>query len=700
MASEPRTPHPDSTETDTDTEKLPFAAPTAPYRRSNCIRLRLPGVDEQPERLSVADHIDLTPTVESIFETNSGLSVLEFLTFPGADHQEYLLCGQSPRAPSETTQQRIPEHATIGTATTTSGVHGMIASRLASHLPEAVGIERCDLGFAPVGVSPTPTSRLVIPESRTPTTLPNLGYNPFVHTLRALASDGSPYLFQTLLRRHDRGGGYTASVRLAVFNYGDVAATQRFDWLLDSDEFEYDLAAVYGPAGFSSNETLFGLYAETDEYWDLLRGRDGYDPGYPDAVGYPKMPVRPAHLPMLLGVLPLYYERDRWEPPIPRDAPALVTQELIRGAAGTNQGHGQHTASTATAPAVMNEGGAEHQSLQAFTAQWFREQGHEVTEIAQDTASRPDLRCDTGEETLAIEIESTNTSKPANLLANVARADTRDRRVVLVLGSAKAAKWAASVVQAPFRDTTDTETLLYNWTAPVRTDDGAVVLLPAGADTAEWRLTHDGTLRLDADGRTLATGPAEAGVTSFAYDTPRFSPGEGKGEDRLVVDTPSGAHDGTYASKGALTNDWTIVRVPHVPTQPNYLSRVRIMYHDGTTLRTFEPTADWDVSKNSRRYEGAVRAFLDTYTITADGTELAIDAFREQTLEWYRQLTDREPPDRAWFGRSIPDGVDRKRRKVDGTERSFFADRTWRYPSGLQSPDLPGVSSGGRDGGS
>ena len=103
MASEPRTPHPDST--DTDTEKLSFVAPTVPYRRSNCIRLRLPGVDEQPERLSVADHIDLTPTVESIFETNSGLSVLEFLTFPGADHQEYLLCGQSTRAPSETTQQ-------------------------------------------------------------------------------------------------------------------------------------------------------------------------------------------------------------------------------------------------------------------------------------------------------------------------------------------------------------------------------------------------------------------------------------------------------------------------------------------------------------------------------------------------------------------------------------------------------------------
>ena len=694
MEFKPHTARPDSTESDTDVVR--FVAPTVPYRRSNCIRLRLPGVDGHSERLAVADHIDLTPAVESIFEANSGLSMLEFLTFPGADHQEYLLCGQSPRAPSETTQQRIPEHATIGTATTTGGVHGMIASRLASHLPEAVGIERCDLGFAPVGVSPTPTSRLVIPENRTPTTLPNLGYNPFVHTLRALASDGYPYLFQTLLRRHDRGGGYTASVRLAVFNYGDVDVTQRFDWLLGSDEFDYDLAAVYGPAGFRSNEALFGLYAETAEYWDLLRGRDGYDAGYPNRVGYPKMPVRPAHLPMLLGVLPLYYERDRWEPPIPRDAPALVTQELIRGAAGTDQGHGHHTAPTATPPTVMNEGGAEHQSLQAFTAQWFREQGHDVTEIAQDTTSRPDLRCDTGEETIAIEIESTNTTKPANLLANVARADTRGRAAVLVLGSAKAAEWAARVVQAPFRETTDSETVLYNWTAPVRTDDGAVVLLPAGSDTATWSLTHDGTLRLAADGRSLAAGPAEAGVSSFTYDTPRFTPGA----DPLVVDTPGDTPAQTYASKGALTNDWTIVRVPHVPTQLNYLSQVRIMYHDGTTLRTFEPTAEWDVSQNSKRYEEAVRAFLETYTVTADETELAIEAFREQTLAWYRQLTDREPPDRAWFGRSIPDGVARKRRKVDGTERSFFADRTWRYPSGLQSPDLPGVPSGGRDGGS
>jgi len=694
MASEPHSPHPDSTEFDTETVR--FVAPTVPYRRSNCIRLRLPGVDNDSERLAVADHIDLTPTVESIFETNSGLSLLEFLTFPGSTQQEYLLCGQSPRAPSETIQQRIPEHATIGTTQTTGGVHGMIASRLASHLPEGVGIERCDLGFAPVGVSPTPTSRLVIPENRTPTTLPNLGYNPFVHTLRALANDGHPYLFQTLLRRHDRGGGYTASVRLAVFTHGDTPSTQRFDWVWDADEFRYDLATVYNPAGFVSNETFLGFYAETAEYWDLLRGRDGYDAGYLDRAGYPKMPVRPAHLPMLLGVLPLYYERDRWAPPTPRDPPALVTQELIRGAAGTDQGHGQHTASTATPPTVMNEGAAEHQSLQAFTAQWFREQGHDVTEITQDTASRPDLRCDTGEETVAVEIESKNTSKPANLLTNVARADTQDRRVVLVVGSAKAAAWAASVVQAPFRDTTDTETLLYNWTAPVRTDDGAVVLLPAGADTANWRLTHDGTLRLDADGQTLASGPAEAGVTSFVYDTPQFTPDE----DQLVVNTPDGTPGGTYPNTRALTNDWTIVRVPHVPTRLNYLSRVSLMYHDGTTLRTFEPTAEWDVSRNSQRYEGAVRAFLNAYTVSADGTELAIDAFREQALEWYRHLTDREQPDRAWFGRSIPNSVDRKRRKVDGTEQSFFADRTWRYPSGLHSPDLPAVAHSGRDDGS
>jgi hypothetical protein len=114
------------------------------------------------------------------------------------------------------------------------------------------------------------------------------------------------------------------------------------------------------------------------------------------------------------------------------------------------------------------------------------------------------------------------------------------------------------------------------------------------------------------------------------------------------------------------------------------------MYHDGTTLRTFDPTADWDVPKSSRRYEGAIREFLDTYTIVADDTELSIGEFRERALEWYHRLTDREPPDRAWFGRSIPDVVARKRRKVDGTERSFFADRTWRYPPGLRSPDLPG----------
>jgi hypothetical protein len=251
------------------------------------------------------------------------------------------------------------------------------------------------------------------------------------------------------------------------------------------------------------------------------------------------------------------------------------------------------------------------------------------------------------------------------------------------------------VVQEPFSEPTDTGVLLYNWTAPVRTDDGAVVVLPEGVDTARWRLTHDGTLQLEADGHPCAAGPAEAGVSSFAYETPRFRPDA----DRLVVEAPTGESIATYASKGALTDDWTILRVPHVPTRLSYLPCVRLMYHDGTTLRRFEPTADWDVSQNSQRYEGAVRTFLETYTVTAEGTELAIPAFREQALAWYRQLTDREPPDRAWFGRSLPDHVDRKRRKVDGTEQSFFANRTWRYPAGLRSPDLPGFTPRGQDSG-
>lgn len=226
---------------------------------------------------------------------------------------------------TETTQKRIPEHATTGTTTTIGGVHGLIASQLANHLPEEIGIERCDLWFAPVGVSPTSTLRLTIPENRTPTTLPNLGYNPFVHTLRALASDGYPYVFQTLLQRHDRGGGYTASVHLAVFNCEHAAVTQRFNWLRDLNKYNYDLAAVYRPAGFLSNESLFGFYAETSECCDLLRGRDGYRSGYPDMVDYPKMPVRPAHLPMLFDILPLYYTSDCWESSTPRDAPTLVT---------------------------------------------------------------------------------------------------------------------------------------------------------------------------------------------------------------------------------------------------------------------------------------------------------------------------------------------------------------------------------------
>lgn len=38
----------------------------------------------------MADHIDLTKPIKTVFKTNNRLNLIEFLTFPGSDHQEYL----------------------------------------------------------------------------------------------------------------------------------------------------------------------------------------------------------------------------------------------------------------------------------------------------------------------------------------------------------------------------------------------------------------------------------------------------------------------------------------------------------------------------------------------------------------------------------------------------------------------------------
>lgn len=487
---------------------VPFATPGQSYERADALRVVLPGGTAQSAALSEPV---TKPLVQTLLDAVDAATVatVEQLVFPTQGALEHVLYATPARARAD---GRATDQRTL--ADYDEGFHRSATATLqqaaAKRLPERIGLERIDLDFRPLGLSPVPTCRLVIPEDQRLAPGVTLAYHPLVRTLRALHADLEPYVYQVLVGK--QRGSYLVSIRLATYDPAHNFTTERGFKRHVTEGHDYDLATTFADLNAASNfripvstrrlsahrasssldavdasaagatwldrsgNSLYRLVAGKCEHQRLLQGTANYDEQYTKQDVYPRFRATAPQVGLFATLTPQYYARDPWMHAPYRDAPAITTQEIVRAADGTPQATGSRTAATERPePTVQNEGSPTHVELVTRTAQWFREQGDEIQPVEQDTTSVPDLRVTPTDGRIAaldgavseltprtvdadvvpVEVEHTSRSKAANLLTNAARAALADRLMLVVCPTERAARTAIEQLREPFKQPAD-----------------------------------------------------------------------------------------------------------------------------------------------------------------------------------------------------------------------------------------------------
>jgi DNA helicase HerA-like ATPase len=258
--------------------------------------------------------------------------------------------------------------------------------------------------------------------------------------------------------------------------------------------------------------------------------------------------------------------------------------------------------------AVRAAGGDDHDDGVLAAEAALTEVGFTVSILSQDGSTMPDARAthpdlDT---TVAVEVETTTPSKPAQVLANLRGAQESDETPVFVVpggetehGEESALDRAgrlASVLADPVREV-EGETRFYTTAERVTVDgsDGRTITAVrpvCGPDdrrrTAWERVGEDLVLR-DGDGGTCARVPSLAALSPARLPaTATYDPHN----DEYVVESGGSRH--RYDSRAAMATDWVPVKRPFVPEEelpaPEYgpddyaivvLGETPGVYHDG-----------------------------------------------------------------------------------------------------------------------
>jgi hypothetical protein len=359
----------------------------------------------------------------------------------------------------------------------------------------------------------------------------------------------------------------------------------------------------------------------------------------------------------------------------------------------------------------VNEGTKEHDDLLQFAVQVYAEQGRQAWKVdknattastqqtdrnrawkrEQNTASISDGGVIENGEEHELEAEVHNSSKPANVLNNVARAIHADKPVIIVTYDEDFAERIVRYLRQPYAEMTDDRVLLYNSSTPV-TPDGKIPLLPKDATRSRWHLTPNGQLQLRADGKVLAEGLADEPIESFDFDTPHAV----SRDDREYVVDADGETITSYSTAEAASDEWSAIYAPHVPIDIHYLTDVRVQYKDGDTLSTVDAEPTWSQTATGKRdrYQAGVSEIITSKTVKQDGAEMVYDEYRETVREIYRAFTGRDnAPGDGEFGRAEPDYIQTKRRREEGSYTKYLQDRQLIHPRGLISPHLPFIDN-------
>jgi hypothetical protein len=445
------------------------------------MRIVPPGVDDPTHRLNWDTVYPLTNVVIDALRDTPYTGRLEFLSVSGDTHQEHLLTpliASSSSAKLDTTIQ-AGLGAFDGESVVAPSTTDALGTTLQQSLPEEIGLEHVSVDLSTLGLTPVATGRLALLKDQGVTPINAETPHPLVQMSEQVAALDKPYIVQAIVDTSTKAD-YTVAVRYAVFHPDHTIArdvniqahlTDGKQFPIESvwhglnlmTNFDLPIEDFYTRNGRewvpderkylpqSATSTARDLYTGKAELKGLLRATHGSHPLYKQRNWNARIPIVEAALRYFAAFIPQYYDSSPWNDVPGRNPPQIDTESVIRSAAGTDQGLGTATdisTNTTRSSRVANEGSDTHAALLRFTLQWNREQGHDAEEVDQNTSSVPDgersadtsdgpvhpddERSTDSDELVNLEVESKNKSKPANILANYARAHEQGQPVEFI----------------------------------------------------------------------------------------------------------------------------------------------------------------------------------------------------------------------------------------------------------------------------
>ncbi|MWV40072.1 hypothetical protein [Natrialba sp. INN-245] len=599
-------------------------------------------------------------------------------------------------------------------------------------------------GFKPS--SPAITFRLVMDDGRKLSTGVNgVGLSTLLEDLR-----NEPFLYHAIIRHRPENCPenfeYQLTVRIVLFGTRHQLQSKKDIATMVENGFPIDPAASFEELGVTSSLEAFrnllyrdwydpsiikfksegpldggnlhsiqNLVTGKDQFRDLFRGRYGAPNEYDAICDYDRILARETDLGAFIDLDAVSQDVDPFDGVPGRTVltldqlqagPASVTPDPVSVTTNVDQDDDIATLDRQTA----NDGTEHHFEAIKTVAQYFREQGCAVHIVRQQGDSQPDLWIKTeAGDIYAVEVETKNKSRPANVYTNITRAALWGYPTIVVMApdedhgetpppSEEIASWVINKLAFCMKETTETGAKLHTM-SKTASIDGQPVLLPKGMTESDWQIDWEGTLSLMNDGTVLASGPTMEPVESFFDELPRLEKTNGE----YIVRDSNGNVLNRYKTKEDFKKDWTKVNLPFVPVDLTYVHFVESLYVlQDEELTEFPIRAEWNECQPADRHEQSLEAAFSTFLVDLEeGGEVAEDddeitriwehEFRAFVGKWITNLSDHEPPHKNVYGTHRKKFTERHSKNQETGKQHFYRNLAYRFPRGIVAPHLPGL---------
>lgn len=720
--------------------KTEFRTPVGGNKRQDAVRLLFPieGIPLEKLRESIDGLL-----VRIIRETAPDAGEIEGLIYCGPLGLEVVLHA----ATRSIDERRQTKQETFG-SDVSSALTGQIADTAQAYT-DHLGIELGTLNLDPLGVSGVSTCRLLLPEDETVGYVGKQGYHPLAAAFQQLNENYEPFLYQFIVSESGKNK-YNIAARMAVYRpqythtgkagfakiteqghpldlgklYRDFGLTSNY--AIDTSdhwktayqdpvgesakyktEYSYRLASNYKTHAEVRDEAdeLKQLVLGKTEHRGLLKGSASHNKSRYEKYGYHGwFNIDPSQLYLFANIIPLTVDANYFGRVENRSSPEFNTAKTVRSIDSRRQGLGTGTThAPKISPGVQNEGTAGHRQLKEKSRNWFSEQGEEIRDVEQTTESVPDLEIQTDDgliqaldkqvdcNTVPVEPENENSSKPAKTLINAERALARGQHVIFVFYDEDKEGGCDRLYQT-YSKQTDFGIRFYNSDDTVQLPDGRTPVVrkdASGKNEAVWEYNPADKFRLTVNGQTVAIGDPSGDISTLEYDCGRYEEVDGK----YRVETADGDIE-TYTTKEPFKRDWFQVKKPHIPLEMTYGHFVTIMYYDDDKeeLRVYDPQPDWQgkldqISGKIDQVSLIFKKFAEEFVAEQEGGKLRYEELRTQFRRYYKQWLGGEPPAKNVIGQALTEEM--KTAKTDGTDNkyTYFDAYTWCFPQGMRTID-------------